>query len=57
MSHLWTGSIRALCHQLEANKRAAVGTFRTDCAFIQELILISCEPHELETFVAATDLR
>lgn len=55
--HLRTGGVRTLRDQLESSSRTAVGAFRANRAFVQQFKLVGFEPHELETFGAATDLR
>jgi hypothetical protein len=57
MSHLRAGSIGAGGDQLEADGRATVRTFRADCFFVEDVVVILFEPHQLKTFRTASHLR
>jgi hypothetical protein len=55
--HLRAGSVFTFRDKFEANVRTAMGTLRSDRPFVDHLILVLFEPHELEALGAATDLR
>jgi hypothetical protein len=55
--HLRAGSVFTFGDKFEANVRTAMGTLRSDRPFVDYLILVLFEPHELEALGAATDLR
>ena len=57
MSHLWAGGVVPLRDKREANCRPAVRALGSNGRLIEEFILVICEPHELKTLGALTDLR
>ena len=57
MAHLGPQRIWPGCDEWETNGRPAMWTLRTDGLLVEQLILIGFQPHELETFRTATDLR
>lgn len=55
--HLRAGSVFTFGDKFEPNVRTTMGTLRSDRPFVDYLILVLFEPHELEALGAATDLR
>ncbi|ALA56742.1 hypothetical protein NITMOv2_0304 [Nitrospira moscoviensis] len=57
MAHFGPGRVGSFGHEFEPDRRAAVGTLRADGPLIKRLVLVGFQPHQSETFRAATDLR
>lgn len=57
MSHLRAGSIGAGGDQLEADGRSTVRAFRADRFFVNDVVMILLQPHQLKTLRTASYLR
>jgi hypothetical protein len=57
MAHLRAGGVGAGGHQLEADGRSTVRTFRADRFLVEDVVMVLLQPHQLKTLRAASDLR
>ena len=57
MAHLWPGRIRPGADQLKPDGRVTVRALGTDRLFIDDLVVILLEPHQLKALRTASYLR
>ncbi len=57
MAHLGSQRIRSNGDEFEARRGTAVGALRSNGFIVEYFVFIGFQPHELEAFWAATDLR
>jgi hypothetical protein len=57
VAHLRASRVFTLRDEFESNVRSAMRTLRSHRLFIEQLVLVLREPHELEALGASTDLR
>src|SRR5574340_987360 len=57
VSHLGPCGVGTLGHQFEADRRSTVWTFCADRLFVDDVIVILLEPHQLKALRTASHLR